>query len=198
MQDINPVQHPQKHRDRQTNAWIERESHWRATCSESVVWEVGWPAFPYPWPWAVSSRPVRSTAARQFLLLCRGEETYRIWNTHQPDWWKHGRRPGATNISMWFHLQYHTHKHTQEDTSLTMYHYQAPGFEYSNAFIESFTRNILVISAAWQCQSVNQTITVPTGWILHHHKNIFVFVVSFFIPNIGWIAIKFCIDIHCA
>lgn len=46
------------------------------TCSDSVVWDVGWPTFPYPCPWAVSSRPVRSTAARQFLLLCMGEKTH--------------------------------------------------------------------------------------------------------------------------
>lgn len=66
---------------RQMNGW--RESHWHLTCSESGTWEVGWPAFPYPWPWTVSSRPVRSTAARQFLLLCRGEKTQT--HTHH-DW----------------------------------------------------------------------------------------------------------------
>lgn len=41
------------------------------TCRESLEWQLGCPALPYPWPWAVSSRPVRSTAARQFLLFCK-------------------------------------------------------------------------------------------------------------------------------
>lgn len=74
-----------QHRMREMNVWM--TSCWRLTCSESVVWDVGWPAFPYPWPWAVSSRPVRSTAARQFLLLCRREKytTHWIWKTHH-DW----------------------------------------------------------------------------------------------------------------
>lgn len=42
------------------------------TCRESLEWELGCPALPYPWPWAESRRPVRSTAARQFLLFCKG------------------------------------------------------------------------------------------------------------------------------
>lgn len=73
------------HKHTQTDEWMDRwrESHWHLTCSESGTWEVGWPAFPYPWPWTVSSRPVRSTAARQFLLLCRGEKTQT--HTHH-DW----------------------------------------------------------------------------------------------------------------
>lgn len=74
-----PLSSSHKHREK----W--RESHWHLTCSESVVWELGWPAFPYPWPWAVSSRPVRSTAALQFLLLYRRRRDTAHWNIHH-DW----------------------------------------------------------------------------------------------------------------
>lgn len=35
-----------KHRLGQMNGWM--TSCWCLTCSESVVWDVGWPAFPYP------------------------------------------------------------------------------------------------------------------------------------------------------
>lgn len=67
---ISRVLHSQMHR--KIESW---KSCWHLTCRESLVWEVSWPAFPYPWPWAVSSRPVRSTAARQFLLLWRRGKT---------------------------------------------------------------------------------------------------------------------------
>lgn len=75
------------------------------TCSESVVWDDGWPAFPYPWPCVVNSRPVRSTAARQFLLLCMWEETQHVTQTIFIMWFSQQILAGQLQIkNLWYVL----------------------------------------------------------------------------------------------